>query len=255
MKIRSTATFSKRLLRTAALALAAILSAQIPASANGTPTLSATPASLGNFTAQSGTASASQSFTVNGTVLQGAVTIAAPAGFEVSTDNSTFSSSVQVNNPAGFIESVYGGNFTTASGKIWAAGNGREFPNSYAFAAITANGSVVTWGSPFSGGNSSSVSGNLSSNVTAVYSNQAAFAALKSDGSVVTWGSSSSGGNSTSVSGNLSSNVTAVYSTEAAFAARKSDGSVVTWGNTGFGGDSTSVTGNLSSNVTAVYST
>ena len=40
------------------------------------------------------------------------------------------------------------------------------------------------------GGNSSSVSSNLSSGVVEIYSTNAAFAALKSDGSVVTWGPS-----------------------------------------------------------------
>ena len=220
-----------------------------------TPQIITSVSTLGNFTTLPGTASASQSVNVNGTLLRGAVTVTAPIGFEVSLDNATFSSSVQVNKPAGSIQSVYGGNFTTASGKIWGAGNGQEFPNLSAFAAITSNGSVVTWGATSSGGDSSSVSGKLSSSVTSVYSNHSAFAALKADGSVVTWGASSFGGDSSSVSGSLSSNVTAVHSTRQAFAALKADGSVVTWGSAERGGDSSSVSGNLSSNVTAVYST
>jgi hypothetical protein len=226
---------------------------------NGTvsTTLSASNASLAGFEASLGSASATQSLTITGAGLSHPVTVTAPPGFQVSTDNVNFSSSVRVNRPGGTIQSVYReafGNYTTASGKIWASGSGSEFPNSSAFAAITTNGSVVTWGSANTGGNSTSVAGSLSSNVTAVYSNGSAFAALKSDGSVVTWGSATQGGNSSSVAGNLSSNVTAVYSTTTAFAALKSDGSVVTWGN-GNGGDSSSVSGNLSSNVTAVYST
>jgi hypothetical protein len=63
-----------------------------------------------------------------------------------------------------------------------------------AFAALKADGSVVTWGNPSVGGNSASVSGSLSSNVTAVYSTRDAFAALKTDGSVVTWGDANNGG-------------------------------------------------------------
>jgi hypothetical protein len=219
-----------------------------------TGTITTNPASLGGLITANGTASATQSFTVNGSGFTGTVTVTAPSGFEVSTDNSTFSSSVTVPRPGGTIQSVYGGNFTMATGTIWNAGNGQEFPNVYAFAAITSNGSVVTWGDDTYGGNSTSVSGNLSSNVTAVYSNQYAFAALKTNGSVVTWGLANYGGNSNSVSGNLSSNVTAVYSTNKAFAALKADGSVVTWGDASYGGNSNSVSGNLTSNVTAVYS-
>jgi hypothetical protein len=66
MKTRSTLAFAKRLLPAAALALAGILAAQIPASANGTPTLSPSVSSLGNFTAAPGNASAAKSFTING---------------------------------------------------------------------------------------------------------------------------------------------------------------------------------------------
>ena len=227
------------------------------------PLISPSASSLGDFSNVSG----SQSFTVNGRGLAGPITLTAPAGFEISTDNSTFSSTLEVNKP-GTIQSVYRGafgNYTTASGNIWSAGSGGEFPNRSVFAAITSNGSVVTWGQAASGGNSTILTGgNLSSNVTAVYSNQNAFAALKADGSVVTWGGAEYGGNSTNVTGgNLSSNVTAVYSNQFAFAALKDNGSIVTWGDSSYGGNSTiwnggniytSVAGSLTSNVTAVYS-
>ena len=209
---------------------------------------------LGGFAAQSGSASPVQSFTVAGSGFTAPLAVSAPAGFEVSTDNSTFSSSLTLATKAGFIESVYGGNFNTATGAIWSNGNGQEFPNLYAFAAISSNGSVVTWGDARYGGYSKAVAGNLTSNVTAVFSNQVAFAALKSNGSVVTWGSATTGGNSTAVAGNLASNVTAVYSNQNAFAALKTDGSLVTWGSATSGGNSTAVAGNLTSNVTAVYS-
>ncbi|MFL0706586.1 Calx-beta domain-containing protein, partial [Cylindrospermopsis raciborskii] len=77
-----------------------------------------------------------------------------------------------------------------------------EYRNSYAFAALKSDGSVVTWGSSNWGGDSSSVSSSLTSGVTQIFSAEFAFAALKSDGSVVTWGDSDSnyGGNSSSVS-------------------------------------------------------
>jgi alpha-tubulin suppressor-like RCC1 family protein len=211
-------------------------------------------ASLGGFAAQIGKASTVQSFTVAGVGFTAPLAVTAPAGFEVSTDNSTFSPSLTIGFRGSIIESVYGGNFSIASGKIWYQGNGQEFPNSSAFAALKTDGSVVTWGLDYAGGNSTEVAGNLTSNVTAVYSTSSAFAALKTNGSVVTWGNAYAGGDSTEVAGNLTSEVTAVYSNEQAFAALKTDGSVVTWGNSFSGGDSSALAGNLSSNVTAVYS-
>ena len=57
-----------------------------------------------------------------------------------------------------------------------------------AFAALRADGSVVTWGDPGGGGDSSSVQSQLC-NVCQVQSSGLAFAAIKADGSVVTWGS------------------------------------------------------------------
>jgi len=75
----------------------------------------------------------------------------------------------------------------------------------------------VTWG--YWGGDSSSVSSDLSSGVTEIFSTANAFAAIKSDGSVVTWGRSSYGGDSSSVSSDLTSGATHIYSTYSAFAA------------------------------------
>jgi uncharacterized protein YjbI with pentapeptide repeats len=114
-----------------------------------------------------------------------------------------------------------------------------------------ASGSVITWGSSSEGGNSSSVSASLSSDVVAVYSTSNAFAALKSNGSVITWGGG--GGDSSSVSASLTSGVIAIYSTDSGFAALKSNGSVITWGSNG--GNSSSVSASLTSGVVAIYST
>ena len=125
-------------------------------------------------------------------------------------------------------------------------GNGECISQGYA---------VVTWGSSPYGGDSSSVSAQLSSGVTEIFPSYLAFAALKSDGSVVTWGDSNNGGDSSSVSSSLSSGVTEIFSTDRAFAALKSDGSVVTWGRASFGGDSSSVSSSLSSGVTEIFST
>ncbi|NRA22940.1 MAG: hypothetical protein HRU08_00340, partial [Oleispira sp.] len=61
------------------------------------------------------------------------------------------------------------------------------------FAALKLDGSVITWGYPESGGDSSSVADQLTG-VQSITANYGAFAAIKADGSVITWGNPSSGG-------------------------------------------------------------
>lgn len=125
-----------------------------------------------------------------------------------------------------------------------------EFANSFAFAALKSDGSVVTWGDFSKGGSSTAVAADLSSGVQQVYSTTSAFAALKQDGTVVCWGDSASGG--TAPAG--LTGVSEIYSTSVAFAALKDDGSVVTWGNTTRGGDSSAVAASLASGVVDVFS-
>ena len=67
-----------------------------------------------------------------------------------------------------------------------------------AFAAILANGSVVTWGHPGCGGDSSEVQEQLR-NVKQVQATRSAFAAILANGSVVTWGHPGCGGDSSEV--------------------------------------------------------
>lgn len=62
--------------------------------------------SLTAFSACANTASTSQSFTVNGYSLTANITITAPTGFQVSTDNSTFSSSVTLTQSGGLVNST-----------------------------------------------------------------------------------------------------------------------------------------------------
>jgi alpha-tubulin suppressor-like RCC1 family protein len=57
-----------------------------------------------------------------------------------------------------------------------------------AFAAILADGSVVTWGDPDFGGDSSQVQDQLK-NVHQIQATESKFAAILFDGSVVSWGS------------------------------------------------------------------
>jgi len=66
-----------------------------------TPQILPSVSSLGNFTATLGNASAAQSLTVNGTQLQGPITLTAPTNFEISTDNSTFASTLELNTITG----------------------------------------------------------------------------------------------------------------------------------------------------------
>ncbi len=88
-----------------------------------------------------------------------------------------------------------------------------EVRNLYACAALKNDGSVITWGESDSGGDSSSVSDQLSSSVSQIFCSQEAFAALKEDGSVVTWGKADGGGDSSSVSNQISSGVSKIFST------------------------------------------
>lgn len=67
----------------------------------------------------------------------------------------------------------------------------QKFRNKFSFAALKADGSVVTWGISNFGGDNLSVSSKLSSGIKQIYSANSAFATLKEDGSVVTWGGSS----------------------------------------------------------------
>lgn len=123
------------------------------------------------------------------------------------------------------------------------------FSNLFAFAAITSSGAVITWGLSTSGGNSSSVSSDLLSNVVTISSTSEAFAALKSNGSVVTWGHPSHGGNSSGKT-YLSNNVVYVLGNQSAFAALRSDGRVVCWGSNTHGGS-----GSISSGVVEIFCT
>ena len=86
----------------------------------------------------------------------------------------------------------------------------------------------MTWGQAADGGDSSSVSAQLT-NVRLVHGGPSVFGALKADGTVVTWGQASAGGDSSSVAAQLT-NVEALYSCPRAFAAKKTDGTVVIWG-------------------------
>ena len=68
----------------------------------------------------------------------------------------------------------------------------------YAFATILEDGSVVTWGHPDYGGNSSRAQDQLI-NVQQICGTHCAFAAILADGTVVTWVDPNRGGDSSRV--------------------------------------------------------
>ena len=120
-----------------------------------------------------------------------------------------------------------------------------------AFAARLGDGSVETWGSRTSGGDSSLAQGRLR-NVRQICASDHAFAAILDDGSVVAWGEGS-GADTTVVDEELR-NVQQIQATRAAFAAIRGDGSVVAWGAPSVGGCSAGVQDELK-NVQQISST
>lgn len=136
-----------------------------------------------------------------------------------------------------------------------------EFLNSSAFAALRADGSVVTWGYDQYGGDSGAVAHQIdgTTDVTQIFSTLWAFAALRTDGSVVTWGYDEYGGNSSAVARQIDGtiDVTQIFSTRWSFAALLADGSVATWGNSLSGGDSSNISSQINGtiDVTQIFST
>ena len=112
-----------------------------------------------------------------------------------------------------------------------------------AFAAVLDDGFVVTWGDAMFGADSSVVQGQLR-NVQQIQASSGAFAAIRGDGAVVTWGDAAHGGDSSAVQSQLK-NVQQIQATRSAFAAILGEGSVVTWGDVARGGDSRDVQGRL----------
>ena len=108
-----------------------------------------------------------------------------------------------------------------------------------AFAALKGDGSVVTWGDPDYGGDSTRVLEQLK-NVQHIQATCNAFAAVLGNGSVVAWGRPTFGGESSRAQEQLK-NVQHIQATETAFAAVLDSGSVVTWGDLKHGGDSSRV--------------
>ena len=125
--------------------------------------------------------------------------------------------------------------------------------NNAASAMLRSDGSVLTWGTPGYGGNSSAVSQELSSGVVSLMSTVFNMVALQEDGSVVFWGDlQSDAATAFSAVQPQLHNVTNITVNQHAFAALRQDGSVVTCCGGVNGGDSSSVAADLSANVTRV---
>lgn len=99
-----------------------------------------------------------------------------------------------------------------------------------AFAAILADGRVITWGNEACGGCSHHLRDQLT-NVSEIQATDYAFAALKSTGEVVSWGHPRFGGDC-----RVQSNVQRIQSNNGAFAA-VAKGKVVAWGHEVHGGE------------------
>ena len=129
-----------------------------------------------------------------------------------------------------------------------------------AFAARTADGSVVVWGDAAYGGDAAAVQPELQQ-AELVTATSAAFAALstvqdnQTAGSFVAWGSAAHGGDATTVAELLQlEGVVRMEGTDSAFAAVTKAGGVVAWGDNARGGDHTGASRPLEA-VTRLYST
>ncbi|MBV7314122.1 Ig-like domain-containing protein [Shewanella sp. NIFS-20-20] len=100
-----------------------------------------------------------------------------------------------------------------------------------AFAALEADGTVVTWGDGIDGGDSTAVASQLTQ-VKQIYGNRYAFAALKHDGSIVAWGRSTDGGDASAVADRLT-NIQTIYHSDRGFSAIDNQGNIISWGNAG----------------------
>lgn len=110
------------------------------------------------------------------------------------------------------------------------------YVSEFACAAITNDGTVVSWGSAIAGGDNHDVRNKLV-NVREITATNSAFAAIKLDGSVISWGDPRNGGCCEEVQKELF-DVQKIFASSTAFAAIRSDGKVVTWGAKNAGGDS-----------------
>ncbi|MGV2811957.1 RCC1 domain-containing protein [Enterobacter cancerogenus] len=98
----------------------------------------------------------------------------------------------------------------------------------YAFAGITENGHILTWGNESYGGALPDHLKDINDTVT-LYSNDGAFVALRSSGTIVSWGSAEHGGDMPDDIASLT-DIVSICNTSSTFIALRANGSVVFWG-------------------------
>lgn len=124
------------------------------------------------------------------------------------------------------------------SGGIQFFRSSRNLSGGPAFVALKNDGSVVSWGDPDYGGDTSGV--DFSAGVQDIFAaGGGAFTAILNDGSVVAWGDTTNWGDVSTV--DLSAGVQEVFTNDWAYAALLNDGTVQTWGHNTFGGNSVGV--------------
>ena len=106
----------------------------------------------------------------------------------------------------------------------------------FAFAALTSDKRVVTWGRYGDFGSDSSTVQGLLRGVSYVYGVGFSFAALLEDATVVTWGNRLKGGDSSTVK-HLLKNINKIVHNERAFAARNTSSDWIVWGDPSAGGN------------------
>ncbi|MFO1369172.1 MAG: hypothetical protein U1F46_09255 [Marinagarivorans sp.] len=125
--------------------------------------------------------------------------------------------------------------------------------NTFSFAALLNDGSVVTWGEPKWGGDSSSVRNKLKG-VQKIYASKGAFAALKDDGSLVVWGNPTSGGDATNIQEDLY-NIVEVFPRYGGFSALRKDSVLINWGSPVYPAEKAPKMENVSNVISSVEST
>ena len=117
------------------------------------------------------------------------------------------------------------------SSSIDAQSSGSQGLNEAAFAALRANGTIVTWGdSAYGGAGAAGVP--TGAGYVHIAQTARAFAAVRYDGSIQAWGDAAYGGTG-APSG---TGYTRLFSNASAFAAMKADGSITVWGKAASGG-------------------
>jgi len=102
--------------------------------------------------------------------------------------------------------------------------------NTFAFAAIRQDRTVIAWGADESGGDIEAPEREELHQVKSIAHTNAAFAAIREGGTVVAWGKSKDGGDSRAIQGYLA-DITNLYSNAVSFVAVNSEGMVrASWG-------------------------